>query len=80
MNYLGSNQLTMDEKAVFIKSNGLEISKCMYSNISVTLYRLKEDFIEIWLDVKSIKVVKIEAVKNKSINPYLKYLDLTNLN
>jgi hypothetical protein len=80
MNSLGSNQLTMDEKAVLIKSNGLEISCCIYSNISVTLYRIKEDFIEIWQDLKSIKVVKIEDLKDKNINPYLKYLDIASLN
>lgn len=80
MKCFGSNRLTMDEKAVLIMANGREISQCIYSDIRITLYRLKEDFIEVWQDMRSIKVMKVENVKNKSINPYLKYLDFCNLN
>jgi hypothetical protein len=79
MKNMGSN-LTIDEKAVLIQSNGLEISHCIYSDISVTLYRIKEDFIEIWQDVKAIKVLKIVPIKDNSINPFLKYLDIASLN
>lgn len=79
MKDLRSNQLTLDEKAVLIKNTGLEISSCSYANLNITLYRIKDDFIEIWRDL-SRGIVKVESLRDKAVNPYLKYLNLVNLN
>lgn len=79
MKDIRSNRLTLDEKAMLIKSTGLEISSCSYANISVTLYRIKDEFVEIWRDI-TLRIVRIESLKEKTVNPYLKYLNLANLN
>jgi len=79
MKDLRSNQLTLDEKAVLIKNTGLEVSSCSYANLNITLYRIQDEFIEIWRDFAS-RIIKIESLRDKAVNPYLKYLNLANLN
>lgn len=80
MKSLGPYNLTIDEKAVLIRNNGSIISQCDYRGLNITLYRVDNEFLEIWYLIKMKKVLKIESLKDKAINPYLKYLNLSHLN
>lgn len=72
-----SAKLTTDEKAILIMQRGSLISSSEFLNLSIDLYRVDDDFIEIWYSTSADKVYKIEFLKEKAINPFLKYLKIS---
>jgi hypothetical protein len=74
------DSLTIDEKARLILSQGIYVSKSEFTKLEISLYRIEDEFVEIWYEPVSGKVLQIDYLKNKAINPYLKHLTAGNLN
>lgn len=72
--------LTTDEKAMLVMQKGSLISSSEYAKLQIDLYRVDEEFVEIWYNTFLESVSKIEILKNKSINPFLKYLKISSVN
>lgn len=74
------NLLSESEKARIILSKGVYISKSEFFHLEISLYRVGADFLELWYAPASRQIVKIDQLKNKKVNPYLKHLCSGNLN
>lgn len=74
------DNLTIDEKARLILSRGVYVSKSEFFQLEISLYRIEDEFVEIWYEPITGRVLKIDYLKNKPINPYLKHLTAGNLN
>lgn len=76
----GFDSLTIDEKAKVILNRGVYVSKSEFFQLEISLYRIDNAFVELWYEPISGRIFKIEYLKNKSVNPYLKHLVSGNLN
>lgn len=74
------DNLTIDEKARLILSKGVYVSKSEFFQLEISLYRIEDEFVEIWYEPISGRVLQIDYLKNKAVNPYLKHLSANNLN
>ena len=72
--------LTIDEKTRVILSRGVYISKSEFFQLEISLYRVDDEFVELWFEPIVGRIFKIDYLKNKKINPYLKHLSTNNLN
>ena len=76
MLFENAQNLTIDELAILIMKKGSLISSGDYHDLNISLYRVESEFVEIWLDTMENKVTRVEVLKNKMINPFLKYLKI----
>ena len=72
--------LTIDEKARLVLNRGVYVSKSEFFQLEVSLYRIDDEFVELWYELMSGRSLKIAYLKEKKINPYLKHLSARNLN
>jgi hypothetical protein len=72
--------LPISEQAQLILDSGIYVSKSEYKDLEISLYRVEQEFVEIWYDSLLEKVIKIEAVTGNVINPYLKHLAVVYMN
>ena len=72
--------LSIDEKARMVFEKGMFVSKSEYHQLDISLYRLGSEFVELWYNPVVDRITRIEELKNKAINPYLKHLDNISLN
>lgn len=80
MKPIGFDNLTIDEKAKVILNQGVYVSKSEFFQLEISLYRIDNEFVELWYEPLSGRIFKIEYLKNKPVNPYLKHLVSGNLN
>lgn len=74
------DNLSIDEKAKVILSKGVYVSKTEFFQLEISLYRMEDEFVELWYEPITGNIFKIDYLKNKKINPYLKHLGLNILN
>ena len=74
------DNLTIDEKAKVILSRGAYVSKSEFFQLEISLYRIDDVFVELWYEPIIARILRIEYLKDKKINPYLKHLGAKNLN
>ena len=74
------DNLTIDEKAKLILNRGVYVSRSEFFQLEISLYRMDDEFVELWYESLSGRIFKIDYIKEKSINPYLKHLSANNLN
>lgn len=74
------DNLTIDEKAKLILNRGVYVSRSEFFQLEISLYRMDDEFVELWYESLSGRIFRIDYIKNKSINPYLKHLGAGNLN
>ena len=74
------DSLTIDEKAKLILNKGVYVSRSEFFQLEISLYRMDDEFVELWYESLSGRIYKIDYIKDKSINPYLKHLSANNLN
>lgn len=74
------DSLTIDEKVKVVLNRGVYVSKSEFFQLEISLYRVDNEFVELWYESLTGKVFRIDYLKNKSINPYLKHLASNNLN
>lgn len=74
------DNLTIDEKARVVLSKGAYVSKSEFFQLEISLYRVDDVFVELWYEPISGRIFKIDYLKNKKVNPYLKHLGADNLN
>lgn len=80
MNPIEYQDLQLEEQASLIFLKGNFISKISFFQLSILLYRVNEEFVEIWYNTISGTVRKVEPLKGKSISPFIKHLYKTHLN
>jgi hypothetical protein len=80
MKYADFDNLTIDEKAKVILSRGVYVSKSEFFQLEISLYRIHDEFVELWYEPITGRIYKIDYLKNKKINPYLKHLISENMN
>lgn len=61
------------ESAKFVTNNKFE-------NIDISLYKLGEEYIEVWYRPESLSIIDVKRVSNASINPFLKFFTTSTLN
>lgn len=74
------DNLTIDEKAKVVLNRGVYVSKSEFFQLEISLYRVDNEFVELWYEPVTGRIFRIDYLKNKSINPYLKHLTSNNLN
>lgn len=74
------DNLTIDEKAKVILSRAVYVSKSEFFQLEISLYRMNDEFVELWYEPIRGRILKIDYLKDKKINPYLKHLGARNLN
>ncbi|AHM60501.1 hypothetical protein D770_11220 [Flammeovirgaceae bacterium 311] len=74
------DKLSLDEKAKLILSKGVYVSKSEFFQLEISLYRIENDFVELWYEPITGRVMRIDYLKGKKVNPYLKHLCASNLN
>lgn len=72
--------LTIDQKTRMVLKKGVYISKSEFFQLEVSLYRIDDEFVELWYEPIEGRIFKIDYLKNKKVNPYLKHLGTNNLN
>ncbi|MDQ3536151.1 MAG: hypothetical protein M3421_11055 [Bacteroidota bacterium] len=72
--------LAINEKARIILNNGSFVYKSEFHHLEISLYKVEENYVEIWFDPIKGKITNIDYVNDKPINPYLKHLGFNNLN
>lgn len=77
---IGFDDLQLDEKARLIISKGSYVSKTMFFQLGISLYRINDKFIEIWYNTQSGTVRKVDYLNDKEINPYIKHMYVPSLN
>lgn len=76
----GFDHLTINEKAKVILSRGVYVSKSEFFQLEISLYRIDNEFVELWYEPVTGRIYKIDYLKNKAVNPYLKHLVADSLN
>ena len=76
MLFENTENLTIDEIAMLVIQKGSFVSSSEYHNLCISLYRIDNEFVEIWHNTLEDNVNKVEVLKNKMINPFLKYLKI----
>jgi hypothetical protein len=74
------DNLSTDEKARMILSRGVYVSKSEFFQLEISLYRIDDVFVELWYELINGRIFKIDYLKHKKVNPYLKHLGAKNLN
>lgn len=74
------DSLTIDEKAKVILNRGVYVSKSEFFQLEISLYRIDDEFVELWYEPVTGKIFKIDYLNNKPVNPYLKHLTSSNYN
>ena len=74
------DNLTTDEKAKVILRRGAYVSKSEFFQLEISLYRMDDEFVELWYEPIVGTILKIGYLKDRKINPYLKHLGSGNLN
>lgn len=74
------DDLKLDEKARIIFSKGSFVSKVMFFQLGISLYRINDKFVEIWYNTPTGTVRKVDYLNDKEISPYIKHLHMPSLN
>ncbi|MGK7396503.1 MAG: hypothetical protein ACNS62_18130 [Candidatus Cyclobacteriaceae bacterium M3_2C_046] len=80
MRNLKNNHISLEEKAIKIMEAGALVSSEEFFQLNIKLYRVEDEFLEVWYNTFLKKVTRVENLDQKKINPYLKYLAISNLN
>lgn len=74
MNPIAFKDLQLEEQARMIFLEGVFVSKIMFFQLSISMYRVNNEFVEIWYNTKSRTIRKIEPLKYNKISPFIKHL------
>lgn len=80
MDSLSFNPFTLDERASVIIEDGTYVSTASFSDVEILLYRYHNEFVEIWYCIVSKRLLRLDNLTEKKINPFLKHLTGFNLN
>ena len=80
MNPIQFKDLQLEEQARMIFLKGTFISKIMFFQLGISMYRLNEEFVEIWYNTRTGTIRKIETLKHKKISPFIKHLHIASAN
>jgi hypothetical protein len=80
MDSLSFNPFTLDERASVVIEDGTYVSTAYFSDVEILLYRYHNEFVEIWYSVGSKRLLRLDNLTEKKINPFLKHLTGFNLN
>jgi hypothetical protein len=78
--FLPFEQLSLAERAEYVLTEGSFVSKSYFYQLEISLYRINEQFIELWYDTFHNKTFAIEPMEGRSINPFLKHIPSAMLN
>lgn len=67
------NFLGIDAKARVILEHGVYVTSSEFYQIEITLYKIDDEFVEIWYDTKREEITRIDRLNTQSINPFLKH-------
>lgn len=74
MNSIAFSNLELEEQAKLIFLKGFYVKKILFFQLSISLFRINDEFVEIWYNTQSGTIRKIELLQNKEINPFVKHL------
>jgi len=80
MDSLSFNPFTLDERASVIIEDGTYVSTASFNDVEILLYRYDNEFVEIWYSLYSKRLLRVDNLSEKKINPFLKHLSGFNLN
>ncbi len=80
MNPTAYQGLALEEQARLIFHEGNFISKITFFQLSISLYRVNHEFVEIWYNTSTGTIRKIEPLREWTISPFVKHLYKMNLN
>jgi hypothetical protein len=64
---------TLLESATFITNN-------KFDDLEISLYKLGEEYIEVWFRPVSDCIIDVKKVSNAQINPFLKFFNISTMN
>ena len=65
---------TLQQKAKFVIDEGIYLSKSSYKYLEINLYKVDGEFVEVWYSTKLSRIIKVDFLVKKDINPYLKHI------
>ncbi len=74
MDFLSFNPSLLEEQAAQIIESGTYVSTTAFEGIDIMLYRFNNEFVEIWYNTQNKRLLKVENLSDKAINPFLKHL------
>jgi len=74
------SDLSLNDLAEIVRLEGKQVVTKDFFSTSITLYFLEGEVIEVWSDIESDKVKKVERVWECTIDPFLKYLEISTVN
>lgn len=74
------NNLALEEQARQIFLRGHYVNKISFFQLSISLFRINDEFVEIWYNTLTGTIRKIEPLQNRAINPFIKHLFATSPN
>ena len=80
INTTAFRSLETDVQARLIFDNGVFISKILYFQLSISLFRIDDEFVEIWYNTLTGTIRKIEPLQQKKISPFIKHLAMVSVN
>lgn len=80
MNPIEFKDLALEEQARLIFCKGTFVSKILFFQLGISLYRIDSGFVEIWYNTLTGTIRKIEPLKDKKISPYIKHLYIASSN
>jgi hypothetical protein len=76
MKSLNFESLSVEERALLILSDGKFVSKSMFKNVEISLFRIEDHFLEVWYEPAIEKVTKVLPLSKHDFDPYLKHLEI----
>lgn len=80
INTTAFRNLEAEEQARLIFDNGVFVSKVLFFQLSISLFRINDEFVEIWYNTLTGTIRKIEPLQHKAISPFIKHLFVTGSN
>lgn len=80
INTTAFRNLEVEDQARLIFRKGVFINKTLFFQLSISLFRINDEFIEIWYNTLTGTIRKIEPLQHKSISPYIKHLFSMSIN
>lgn len=74
------DKLSISKKAEIVLSEGIYVSQSKFYQLEISLYRIGDQFIEMWYDTFVGQIINIQPMEGRAINPYLKHIEILNMN
>ncbi|HAA15265.1 MAG TPA: hypothetical protein DCE41_27635 [Cytophagales bacterium] len=63
-----------------ILEHGVFVTKSEFYQVEVSLYKMDQEFVEVWYDTKREAITQIGYLKGHPINPFIKHISPVSLN